>query len=85
MSISPPAPPPSSVPSLTVPTVSAISIPSPKSLPEPTVSVKIYSNSDTCKEEILSENTNKSGIYMWTNSTNGKCYIGSAVDLPKRL
>jgi len=33
----------------------------------------------------LKENKNKSGIYMWTNKTNGKRYIGSAIDLYKRL
>jgi len=44
-----------------------------------------YHNADTCKDPILSENKNKSGIYMWTNSKNGKCYIGSAVDLYYRL
>ena len=36
-----------------------------------------YNNADTCKAQILSENTNKSGIYMWTNSINGKRYLGS--------
>jgi len=46
---------------------------------------KLYTNSDTCKEKILSENKNKSGIYMWTNSKNGKQYIGSAIDLQNRL
>jgi hypothetical protein len=29
-----------------------------------TVPVKLYSNSDTSKAQILSENKNKSGIYM---------------------
>jgi len=47
ISISPPAPPPCTV----------------SSSPEPTVPEKIYPNSYTCKEEILSENQNKSGIY----------------------
>jgi hypothetical protein len=69
-----------SVPSLL--TSSACSVPS---LPEPPVPVKFYPNSDTCKKKILSDNQNKSGIYMWKNSKNGKCYIGSAVDLPNRL
>jgi len=67
--IPPPAPPDSSVPSL----------------PEPPVPVKIYPNSDTCKAQILSDNQNKSGIYMWKNLTNEKCYIGSAVNLSKIL
>jgi hypothetical protein len=46
--ISPPAPAASSVPSS----------------PKPPVPEKFYPNSDTCKEKILSENKNKSGIYM---------------------
>jgi hypothetical protein len=28
------------------------------------IPIKIYSNSDTCKVQILEENKNKSGIYM---------------------
>ena len=44
-----------------------------------------YNNADICKDQILSDNKNKAGIYMWTNSKNGKCYIGSAVDLSNRL
>jgi len=46
---------------------------------------KYYPNSNTSKTQILSDNKNKAGIYMWTNSKNGKCYIGSAVDLSNRL
>ena len=49
------------------------------------IPIKIYPNTETDKALILSENKNKSGIYMWTNSKNGKCYIGSAVDLYFRL
>lgn len=30
-------------------------------------------------------NQDKSGIYLWSNKINGKIYIGSAVNLPKRL
>ena len=91
--ISPPAPAASSLPSSPepknivlpenpVPATSAASLPS---SPEPTVPDKIYPNSDTCKAQILSENKNKSGIYMWTNLIDGKQYIGSAIDLPNRL
>ena len=65
ISISPPAPPVSSVP-----------IP-----PEPPVAEKVppkyYSNLDTCKVKILSDNKNKSGIYMFQNLKNGKRYLGS--------
>ena len=44
-----------------------------------------YNNAEVDKAKILSENQNKAGIYMWKNKINDKCYIGSAVDLPKRL
>jgi len=44
-----------------------------------------YNNADTCKDQILSENPNKSGIYMWTNSINGKRYIGSSDNLNRRF
>lgn len=83
--LSSPAPPASSVPSLPESQVPASSIPSPKSLPEPTVPDKIYPNSDTCKTKILSDNKNKSGIYMWKNSINGKRYIGSSENLNRRF
>jgi len=46
---------------------------------------KFYSNSDTCKVQILDENKNKSGIYMWTNNINNKRYIGSSKNLRKRF
>ena len=51
----------------------------------PSVPVKSYPNSDTYKAQILSENKNKSGIYMFKNSINGKRYIGSSVDLRERM
>ena len=37
------------------------------------------------KNNILSENKNKSGIYSWKNLINDKQYIGSAIDFSKRL
>ena len=65
--IPPPDPPASVVPA--------------KHSPEPPVAEKVveklYPNSETYKAQILSENKNKSGIYMWKNSINGKRYIGS--------
>ena len=36
------------------------------------------------KTSILTDNS-KSGVYRWTNKVNGKIYIGSSVDLSKRL
>jgi hypothetical protein len=49
------------------------------------VAVAIYSNPELQKQEILSENRGKGGVYRWTNIKSGKSYIGSAVDLSKRL
>jgi len=51
----------------------------------PVVPEKFYPNSDTCKEKILSENTNKSGVYCLTNLLNGKQYIGSSNNLRRRF
>jgi len=44
-----------------------------------------YHNADICKAKILSDNQNKSGIYKWKNKINGKQYIGSSINLSKRL
>lgn len=44
-----------------------------------------YLNSDTDKLSILRDNRCKSGVYRWTNLTNGKSYIGSSVNLSRRL
>jgi len=49
------------------------------------VPVKFYPNPETSKAQILLENKNKSGIYMWKNNLNNKIYIGSGVDLSNRL
>jgi GIY-YIG catalytic domain len=49
---------------------------------DPTVS---YENADTQKIEILKANKEKAGIYRWTNKESGKSYVGSAIDLSKRL
>jgi len=44
-----------------------------------------YNNADICKDQILSDNKNKSGIYKWKNTINGKCYVVSAENLSNRL
>jgi len=49
------------------------------------IPIKIYSNAEQDKSKILSDNKNKSGIYMWKNSKNGKCYIGSSDTLKRRF
>lgn len=47
--------------------------------------VKNYSDAGELKDGILSENKNKSGIYRWINKINGNSYVGSGIDLGKRL
>ncbi|RPB17850.1 GIY-YIG-domain-containing protein, partial [Terfezia boudieri ATCC MYA-4762] len=37
------------------------------------------------KGAILKESRNQSGIYRWVNNLNKKCYVGSGIDLAKRL
>jgi len=49
------------------------------------IPIKTYSNTEADKSKILKENTNKSGIYMFQNSKNGKRYIGSAENLKRRF
>jgi hypothetical protein len=51
----------------------------------PVVPVMIYTNADTDKVKFLADNLNKSGVYRWTNKTNGKTYIGSSVNLTRRF
>lgn len=45
----------------------------------------IYNELNLEKPSVLTENKGKSGVYFWTNKVNGKMYIGSSVDLAKRL
>nr|YP_010608718.1 ribosomal protein S3 [Drechslerella dactyloides]WAN89798.1 ribosomal protein S3 [Drechslerella dactyloides] len=47
--------------------------------------IKIYINADTQNSLILKDNENKSGIYRWVNLINGKSYIGSSINLYRRL
>lgn len=49
------------------------------------VPVAIYRNADTQKGLIYTENKNKSGVYLWRNLINGKCYIGSSKNLRDRF
>ena len=49
------------------------------------IPIKTYSNTEADKSTILKENKNKSGIYLWRNTLNGKQYIGSAINLSNRL
>lgn len=45
----------------------------------------VYNEIIANKKNIIKNNRNKSGIYKWVNKTNGKCYIGSSVNLGSRL
>lgn len=49
------------------------------------VPVMIYHNAEIDRSKILSDNKGKAGIYKWTHKESGKIYIGSAIDLSKRL
>ena len=49
------------------------------------IPIKIYSNAEADKAQILSDNQNKSGIYRWVNNLNTKKYVGSGLNLAKRL
>lgn len=45
----------------------------------------VFFDADKDKLDILNYIKGKSGIYMWTNKLNGKKYVGSSVDLKRRL
>jgi len=45
----------------------------------------IYKNIDLEKSKILLDNKGLSGIYLLSNLIDGKKYVGSAIDLSKRL
>jgi len=42
-------------------------------------------NAELLKDEILKDNRDRSGVYRWVNNLNGKTYVGSGVNLAKRL
>jgi len=49
------------------------------------VPIKSYSNAEADKDKIIKENKDKSGIYMFENTINGKRYIGSSENLKRRF
>lgn len=49
------------------------------------VPIKVYSNADTMKQDIIKDNHKKAGIYRWINNDNNKTYIGSSVNLSNRF
>lgn len=44
-----------------------------------------YYNAQKCKSIIYNQNKGLSGIYRWNNLITGETYVGSALDLRKRL
>jgi hypothetical protein len=49
------------------------------------IAEKIYANVSSDKQQILLENNGKAGIYRFNNLETGKSYIGSGVNLSKRI
>ena len=47
--------------------------------------IKFYENTLLSKNSILTENKKKSGIYHWVNKLNNNTYVGSGLDLSKRI
>jgi group I intron endonuclease len=47
--------------------------------------VIVYNNAEADKLRILTETKGKTGIYQWTHILSGKKYVGSAIELSKRL
>jgi group I intron endonuclease len=47
--------------------------------------VIIYLNAQTDKSNILTDNKGKTGIYLWIHIESNKKYVGSAIDLSRRL
>jgi group I intron endonuclease len=45
----------------------------------------IYNNPDTDKSIILTATRGKAGVYLWKHKESGKTYVGSAVNLSRRL
>jgi hypothetical protein len=44
-----------------------------------------YENADTQRLVILKDNRKRAGVYRWVNKLSGKSYVGSSVDLARRL
>ncbi|BDC33835.1 hypothetical protein EMPS_mp22 (mitochondrion) [Entomortierella parvispora] len=49
------------------------------------VLIMVYSNGKIDKLRILSNSKGLAEIYLWTHKVSSKKYIGSVVDLSKRL
>nr|YP_009750532.1 GIY-YIG endonuclease [Tolypocladium cylindrosporum]QIJ60537.1 GIY-YIG endonuclease [Tolypocladium cylindrosporum] len=53
--------------------------------PSLVIPIKSYSNAFINKNAILLENKDKPGIYHWINKLNGNSYVGSGMNLSKRI
>lgn len=51
----------------------------------PVVPVRVYTDAELQKKQILLDNKGKAGIYRWINKETGKSYVGSAGNLSKRF
>nr|AKM22576.1 hypothetical protein [Cordyceps militaris]AKM22587.1 hypothetical protein [Cordyceps militaris]AKM22598.1 hypothetical protein [Cordyceps militaris]AKM22609.1 GIY-YIG endonuclease [Cordyceps militaris]WLN31622.1 hypothetical protein [Cordyceps militaris] len=49
------------------------------------IPIKIYNNAFINKNKIFLDNKNQSGIYKWINNINGNTYVGSGLNLTKRV
>jgi len=49
------------------------------------VSSLIYNNAETEKQLILKDTKNKAGVYLWTHLDSNKKYVGSSVNISRRL
>jgi group I intron endonuclease len=47
--------------------------------------VKSYSNAKLLKKDVFQDNKEQGGVYRWVNNLNGKTYVGSGLNLTKRL
>lgn len=47
--------------------------------------VRVYYNAGKDENLIIHDNNNKTGIYRWVNIESGKSYVGSGINLAKRL
>jgi len=49
------------------------------------IPIKVYSNADLNKVSIIEDNKGEAGVYKWINILTGEFYIGSSINLSKRL
>jgi hypothetical protein len=45
----------------------------------------VYGNADLEKSSATIANQKKAGVYRWVNKINGKCYVGSSINLSNRF